>query len=123
MKWYGIPCVAVMCFLIMGCSGYMRYDQSEFSDWPETFQDETNPIKIGKTVKIKTVDGAVVDGTVNSVSASGFVVDDRPVESSKVETAQVRSFLWVPTAVVGVSLVVAWAVFSTPASTVTPEGR
>ena len=106
--------VAALFSFVTGCA-YQRHSPEDYSNWPPVSKNETNPVEVGKTVKVNVQDGIVVEGEVDSVSETGFVVSGQHVLFAQVEQVHVRTFLWVPVIVVG-SLVTAVGivVFASP---------
>lgn len=104
--------VVVLCLSLCGC-GYTRHSPAEYSNWPP--DHDTNPIEVGKTVKIQSKDGLVVKGKVESVAESEFEVAGKHILYSEVEVVQVRTFLIWPTVVIAAGVaVLGFVLFTVP---------
>lgn len=93
-------------FATAGCSGYRQYGRSDRTPLPVASAGWDDVIEVGKSVRVRTTRGPVVAGTVESVGPSEIRVSGEPIRFSEIESLQVRSFLWEPTA--AVVSVVAW---------------
>lgn len=107
----------LLCMFLTGCSGYQTCAPSSFSNWPHTFQNNDTPIEQGETVKVQLHDGQILEGTVESMNASGFVLTGQQIDPASVEQGQVQKVLWVPTVVLGVASVFTIFVLTAPAGT------
>ncbi|MBK8164724.1 MAG: hypothetical protein IPK64_02045 [bacterium] len=82
-----------------GCSGYRQYDRSEHPQLPTSSSNGDDIIAVGKSIRVRTARGIVVEGKVESVGQSECMVDGESVPYSEIESIRVRSFLWTPTVV------------------------
>ena len=98
--------LVVLCFFVAGCSGYTKYQPSDFLEWPPDTEAEKGKFQVGTSVKIQTKDGEVVHGDIQSVGDKAFIVEGRSVSYSHIETIKVKETLWYPTAVVSAGIVV-----------------
>ncbi|MHB8077895.1 MAG: hypothetical protein ACYDIE_01395 [Candidatus Krumholzibacteriia bacterium] len=90
--------------VVAGCAGYTQYKRSADNNLPLITADGISLISPGKLVRVRTVNGEVVAGKVDSIGQMQFVVAGRPVLFTEVDSIQVRGVLWVPTVVaVGVA--------------------
>ena len=91
----------VLCALILGCSGYKKYDLSGDANWAQLYQQKAGLIQAGSVVKVQTTDGLNLVGSVDLVNELGFELNGQWVNHSSVEFIQVRELLWLPTIVLG----------------------
>lgn len=82
-----------------GCSGYRQFDRSDTAHQLVGDAGPGDVVAVGKYVRVRTADGGLVKGRVESVGPTEFSVDGRAVLFSEVESVQVRSLLWTPTVV------------------------
>lgn len=97
LRYSKIISIIILCFFIFGCTGYKKYDLSAGTNWAQRHQQENTPIQVDKFVKIQTTDGKEFLGFINSVSETGFKINEQQIDYSSIETVQAREFLWAPT--------------------------
>jgi len=116
MRWFTIHgkiiIALVLCFYILGCTGYKKYQLSGDENWAQISQKEKGPIQVGKFIKVQTADGQKMHGTVDSVNEFDFILDGKQVNYISIEFVQVHELLWVPTITLGAASVFTWLVLT-----------
>ncbi len=87
-------------FVGAGCSGYRQCGRSDRTPLSVASAGWGDVVEIGKSVRVHTTSGAVFAGKVESVGPSEIGVGGEPVRFSEIESLEVRSFLWEPTAAI-----------------------
>ena len=106
-----------MAIVLAGCSGYQAYHREDFAHWPPVSDGGDAILRVGDEVRVCQRVGAEVDGFVDKIGADALVVSGVSVPFGDIESIQIRSIRWGPTAVVLGGVVAAGLVFLPPEPT------
>jgi len=121
MPWVKQITTFALCLTLVGCSGYTRYNKSDFAEWPPSNDSKNTPLNLGDSVVVHTTKGIEYNGVVESMDETVIVVAGQSILFDDIELIQVRSTLWAPTAVLAVTAVAASLVFLTPEPTISVD--
>jgi len=116
-----IACLIILGVVFSGCSGYRQVWPGSSVQRPVTVGALSEVLDPGDTVRITTLSGEEIRGTLESLEEGAMVVSGQRIQYSPIRSLLVRGILWKPTAIFVVGATWTGLVLTAPDATYSTE--